>query len=104
MAGLDKEGIYRVSGKHTDVSELKLRVEKDVHSVNLEDDTWDIHVVAGLVKMYLRHLPMPVFPFPAKERLEYARKWIMASCSIPFFCSTLPRMQKYQTKENGFSD
>lgn len=66
-----------MSGKHSDVSELKLRVERDVHSVNLEDDTWDIHVVAGLVKMYLRHLPVPVFPFPAKERMEYAREFLI---------------------------
>ncbi|KNC95788.1 uncharacterized protein SPPG_08781 [Spizellomyces punctatus DAOM BR117] len=71
--GLDKEGIYRVSGKHSDVLELKLRVEKDVHSVNLEDESWDVHVIAGLVKMYLRQLPVPVFPFPAKERTEYSQ-------------------------------
>ncbi|KAI9104445.1 Rho GTPase activation protein [Phlyctochytrium arcticum] len=71
--GLDKEGIYRVSGKHSDVNDLKQRLEVDVYSINLEDDKWDVHVIAGLVKMYLRQLPTPVFEFPAKERSEYAQ-------------------------------
>ncbi|KAJ3032842.1 hypothetical protein HDV00_007037 [Rhizophlyctis rosea] len=70
--GLDKEGIYRVSGKHTDVVELKQQLEKDVNQVDLLDDRWDLHVIAALVKLYLRTLPIPLFPFQPKDRAEHS--------------------------------
>ena len=65
--GLEKEGIYRVSGKHTDVVELKQLLERDVGQVNLLEERWDLHVIAATVKLYLRTLPIPLFPFPPKE-------------------------------------
>ncbi|KAJ3278824.1 hypothetical protein HK104_001997, partial [Borealophlyctis nickersoniae] len=72
--GLNREGIYRVPGKQTDVFDLRALLEKDVHAVPLPDteDRWDVNVSAALVKMYLRELPAPLFAFPAKERAEYS--------------------------------
>ncbi|RKO84257.1 RhoGAP domain-containing protein [Blyttiomyces helicus] len=71
--GLDKEGIYRVSGKVTDVTDLKARLEENLDNIDLESDHWDIHVVAALIKMYLRQLPVPVIEFSPQERAEFAR-------------------------------
>ncbi|KAJ3295539.1 hypothetical protein HK104_002554 [Borealophlyctis nickersoniae] len=71
--GLDKEGIYRVPGKHTDVNELKNLLEKEVTNVNLDDEKWEVNVIAALVKLYLRSLPVPLFPYPQKERVEHSQ-------------------------------
>ncbi|KAJ3053591.1 hypothetical protein HK097_003918 [Rhizophlyctis rosea] len=71
--GLEREGIYRVSGKHTDVVELKQLLERDVGQVNLLEERWDLHVIGATVKLYLRTLPIPLFPFPPKERVEHSQ-------------------------------
>ncbi|KAJ3044269.1 hypothetical protein HDV00_002589 [Rhizophlyctis rosea] len=70
--GITREGIYRISGKQTEITSLKHQLETDVGSVNLEDETWDVHVVGSLVKMFLRELPTPLLPFSPKERAEYS--------------------------------
>ncbi|KAI8912042.1 Rho GTPase activation protein [Powellomyces hirtus] len=70
--GLQKEGLYRMSGKKSEMTELKRQLEHDVHAVDLMTEKWDVHSIANLVKLYLRQLPVPVFPFPPAERSAYA--------------------------------
>lgn len=72
--GLDKEGLYRISPRHSDLYILRHELEKDAKQVNLNDETYDIHCVAGVVKAYLRELPIPVFEFPMTKRVEYMHK------------------------------
>lgn len=68
--GLQKEGLYRISGRQTDVFDLKMNLETDAYKVCLDDH--DIPVVAAIVKMYLRELPEPLFMFSYKSRQEYS--------------------------------
>ncbi|KAJ3204861.1 hypothetical protein HDU67_009249, partial [Dinochytrium kinnereticum] len=72
--GLKKEGIYRVSAKHSDIMELRQRLEKDISKVNLEDESYDVNVICGVVKMFLRELPKPLLEIPDIERKEYPQK------------------------------
>ncbi|KAI8851303.1 Rho GTPase activation protein [Chytridium lagenaria] len=72
--GLKKEGIYRISAKHSDIIELRQKLEKDIAKVNLDDDVIDVHVICGVVKMFLRELPKPLLEIPDIERKEYVKK------------------------------
>ncbi|KAK9695963.1 hypothetical protein K7432_012712, partial [Basidiobolus ranarum] len=69
--GLNREGIYRVSGKHSQIQQLRQAFEKN-EAISLEDDT-SVASVASLLKTYIRELPEPLFPFPFNERVEYSR-------------------------------
>ena len=68
--GVDAEGIYRVSGKQTDIADVRLAIECDADF--LTNTTPDVHVLASIVKQYFRELPEPLFLFPTKDRLEYS--------------------------------
>lgn len=58
--GLDQEGIFRVSGSSRIMENLK--AEFDMHGdANLEADG-DIPAVAGLLKLFLRELPVSLVP------------------------------------------
>lgn len=72
--GLDKEGIYRLSGNQKNILELKTQFEKGF--VLVPDYDVDINVITGIVKMFLRELPDPLFNFPANERQENSRLFI----------------------------
>jgi len=54
------EGIFRISGSKAEIIELKMAYDRgeDVDLKIIED----YHVVAGLLKLFLRELPEPVFP------------------------------------------
>ncbi|KAK0933687.1 Rho GTPase activating protein [Friedmanniomyces endolithicus] len=56
-----EEGIFRLSGSNTVIKSLKDRfnTEGDVNLV-AEDHHYDIHAVAGLLKLYLRELPSSI--------------------------------------------
>ena len=52
-----EEGIYRLSGSSSSIKNLRERCDADPHSFFLAAHTPDIHVVSGLLKLYLRELP-----------------------------------------------
>ncbi|KAJ8099652.1 hypothetical protein POJ06DRAFT_114059 [Lipomyces tetrasporus] len=56
-----EEGIFRLSGSSTVIRALKERFNTDA-DVNLVEDgvNYDVHAVAGLLKLYLRELPTNV--------------------------------------------
>lgn len=59
--GLDEEGIYRLSGRVHDVEAIRLEFDRRrVARPNLS--RWDIHAVAGALKLYMRELPDPLIP------------------------------------------
>ena len=70
--GLEKQGIYRLSAKKNELMELKAKVETNVHSIQYMSEDIDIHLLTGLVKLYLREMPIPIFLFAAKDRAEYS--------------------------------
>ncbi|KAJ9093575.1 hypothetical protein QFC19_008304 [Naganishia cerealis] len=56
-----EEGIYRIGGSHSVMNRLKERfnTEGDVDLL-ANDEHWDIHAIAGLLKWYFRDLPISV--------------------------------------------
>ncbi|KAM6943166.1 unconventional myosin-IXAa [Xenentodon cancila] len=65
MHGLYTEGIYRKSGSANKIKELKLGLDTDVESMNLDD--YNIHVIASVFKQWLRDLPNPLLTFELYE-------------------------------------
>jgi len=57
----DAEGIFRKSGALSQIEELRLRIDQGVlASIGSEEDE---HVVANIIKSFLRELPVPLIPF-----------------------------------------
>uniref|UniRef100_A0A9J8BGC1 Myosin IXAb n=1 Tax=Cyprinus carpio carpio TaxID=630221 RepID=A0A9J8BGC1_CYPCA len=65
MHGLYTEGIYRKSGSTNKIKELKQGLDTDANSVNLDD--YNIHVIASVLKQWLRDLPNPLMTFELYE-------------------------------------
>ncbi|XP_051905870.1 rho GTPase-activating protein 27 [Hippocampus zosterae] len=61
--GLDVDGIYRVSGNLAVIQKLRHKADHEEH-LDVDDGQWeDIHVLTGALKLFLRELPEPLFPF-----------------------------------------
>uniref|UniRef100_A0A3B3TDD5 Myosin IXA n=1 Tax=Paramormyrops kingsleyae TaxID=1676925 RepID=A0A3B3TDD5_9TELE len=65
MHGLYTEGIYRKSGSANKIKELKQGLDTDLNSMNL--DEYNIHVIASVLKQWLRDLPNPLMTFELYE-------------------------------------
>ncbi|KAG5638803.1 hypothetical protein H0H81_010032 [Sphagnurus paluster] len=59
LGGLKAEGIFRVPGDGDSVSELKLRIDRGYYTT---DGVNDPHVLASLMKLWLRELCDPLVP------------------------------------------
>lgn len=59
LGGTKTEGIFRVPGDGDAVSDLKLRIDKGYYSLDGVDDP---HVLASLMKLWLRELCDPLVP------------------------------------------
>ncbi|KAM0792938.1 hypothetical protein ACM66B_002697 [Microbotryomycetes sp. NB124-2] len=70
--GLLTEGIYRISGKQTTVQQLVHTIERNEKEFQF-DLREDPATVAGVLKLYLRQLPQPLFPFPLPDRLTLSQ-------------------------------
>eukprot|EP01112_Ceratiomyxa_fruticulosa_P001401 TRINITY_DN1147_c0_g1_i8.p1 TRINITY_DN1147_c0_g1~~TRINITY_DN1147_c0_g1_i8.p1 ORF type:complete len:502 (+),score=93.18 TRINITY_DN1147_c0_g1_i8:195-1700(+) len=68
---LNQEGLFRISGSNSLLKELKRNFD-DGEEVDLST-VEDPHVVAGLVKMYLRELPVPLLPYDFYQR--FVKQW-----------------------------
>ncbi|KAL8280542.1 hypothetical protein RQP46_007190 [Phenoliferia psychrophenolica] len=69
--GLDCEGIYRIPGKLATVQQLVHAIEKNEDSFQF-DPREEPATVAGVLKLYLRQLPFPLFPWPAADRVTFS--------------------------------
>ncbi|XP_069156970.1 N-chimaerin-like isoform X1 [Procambarus clarkii] len=73
--GLASEGIYRIPGSQDQIEALKLAFERDGNRVSLnEKAVADINVVAGVLKLYLRLLPIPLITTDCFNKLQAACK------------------------------
>ncbi|KAH9060786.1 hypothetical protein EDB87DRAFT_1808472 [Lactarius vividus] len=70
--GSDAEGIYRVSGRHSNVQELQHKLERSEEAFSFNSYTDDIYSVASFLKLYLRELPEPLFKFPLQDRIQHS--------------------------------
>ncbi|KAG0275601.1 hypothetical protein BGZ95_008570 [Linnemannia exigua] len=73
-AGLNREGIYRVSGRHAQIMNLKRLFDSDEEGVDFTNPPFseDCTSIAAVLKIYLRELPQPLFPFALSERITYS--------------------------------
>ncbi|XP_062387597.1 rho GTPase-activating protein 12 isoform X2 [Sardina pilchardus] len=72
--GLDVDGIYRVSGNLAVIQRLRHKADHD-DNLDLEDGQWEeIHVITGALKLFLRELPEPLFPFSFFDKFIAAIK------------------------------
>lgn len=73
MGGLQKEGLYRVSGRQTNIEQLKHQFELDEEKVVL-DSKYDVFTIATVLKMFIRELKRPLFDFNVQSRSVYSSK------------------------------
>ncbi|KAI8382980.1 Rho GTPase activation protein [Blakeslea trispora] len=73
MGGLEKEGIYRISGRQSNVEQLKIEFERNEESVDLAESKFDVFTIAAVLKIYLRELKQPIFNISMQERIEYSK-------------------------------
>lgn len=75
--GLWVEGLYRACGSNDDIEMLKTKFESDWENTEMYlRSIEDIHTITGLLKMYLRLLPIPLITFEAYEHfVEAASKY-----------------------------
>eukprot|EP00026_Physarum_polycephalum_P010637 Phypoly_transcript_10806.p1 GENE.Phypoly_transcript_10806~~Phypoly_transcript_10806.p1 ORF type:complete len:396 (+),score=77.87 Phypoly_transcript_10806:5-1192(+) len=70
---LKVEGLFRQSGKSTEVSDVKRSYDAGNYITLLKIS--DVHVVTGLLKLYLRSLPEPVVPFSSYDAfMDFQKK------------------------------
>ncbi|KAI9243962.1 Rho GTPase activation protein [Sporodiniella umbellata] len=70
--GLQKEGIYRISGRQSNIEQLKHMFEMDEDKVVL-DSKMDVFTISTLLKMFIRELKGPLFRFNVESRLTYSK-------------------------------
>uniref|UniRef100_A0A336LRB7 CSON012022 protein n=1 Tax=Culicoides sonorensis TaxID=179676 RepID=A0A336LRB7_CULSO len=62
--GMKQEGIYRVSGFADEIEQIKDNLDKEGAAADLSEKTVsNINVVASILKMYLRLLPIPLITY-----------------------------------------
>lgn len=115
--GLDTEGIYRVSGFSDEVEALRMAFEKDGEAAPLNASTYeDIHVIAGVLKLFLRLLPIPLITFDSytkffdavksnkvEEKLDAMKEAVKSLPpahyqSLKYLMSHLQRVSEHQKK------
>jgi hypothetical protein len=74
QGGLEKEGIYRISGRQSNIDQLKSEFEKDEEAVDLEPK--DVFTIASVLKVYLRELKQPLFNLTMQERIDYSSMFV----------------------------
>lgn len=76
LNGLQKEGIYRISGKRANVEKIKHAFERDEEALVFgeNDVPDDVYCVSSVLKVFLRELATPLFPFTLTDRIAYSRK------------------------------
>ncbi|ORZ25900.1 Rho GTPase activation protein [Absidia repens] len=74
--GLKCMGIYRESGTGTQIQKLKAEFNRDSKQVNLDTDEYrsDINNITGVLKLWFRELPSPLFPQAAYDHFIAAAK------------------------------
>lgn len=64
--GMLQEGIYRVSGFADEIDALKLALDRHCEKTDVSETAYsNINVIAGILKLYLRLLPVPLITYHA---------------------------------------
>ncbi|KAI8378026.1 uncharacterized protein BYT42DRAFT_365062 [Radiomyces spectabilis] len=75
LGGLEKEGIYRVSGKSSNLEKIKQAFERDEAALVFGQDGVpdDVLSISSILKIFLRELSSPLFPFTLSDRIVYSQ-------------------------------
>ncbi|KAI8391109.1 uncharacterized protein BYT42DRAFT_542723 [Radiomyces spectabilis] len=85
MGGLQKEGIYRIPGRQSNIEMLKTLFEQNEDIQDLETK-YDVFTIATVLKIYLRELPQPLFDLSVQDRMKYSRTYcILTETSSRYF-------------------
>lgn len=63
MRGLYTEGIYRKSGVASRIKELKMKMSESPSTTELSYESYNVHVLANVLKSFLREMPEPLLSF-----------------------------------------
>ncbi|KAL5263642.1 hypothetical protein ACHWQZ_G008866 [Mnemiopsis leidyi] len=69
--GLKSGGIYRISGNSASIQKLRFKFDRE-ETVDLKDEEFDINMLTGFLKLFLRELPEPIIPFNQYPIVENA--------------------------------
>lgn len=72
--GLNEEGLFRIAGGTSKVRRMKLSLDAGLFNVPLPRDYRDMHVVASVLKSYLRELPEPLLTYRLYENFIAASR------------------------------
>ncbi|XP_026725108.1 rho GTPase-activating protein 92B-like isoform X2 [Trichoplusia ni] len=71
---LNEEGLFRIAGGSSKVRRMKLSLDAGLFNVPLPRDYRDMHVVASVLKCYLRELPEPILTYRLYETFVNASR------------------------------
>ncbi|CAG5031831.1 unnamed protein product [Parnassius apollo] len=71
---LNEEGLFRIAGGLSKVRRMKLSLDAGLFTVPLPRDYRDVHVVASVLKSYLRELPEPLLTYRLYENFINASR------------------------------
>ncbi|KAG6445873.1 hypothetical protein O3G_MSEX004155 [Manduca sexta] len=71
---LSEEGLFRIAGGTSKVRRMKLSLDAGLFNVPLTRDYRDMHVVASVLKCYLRELPEPLLTYRLYEHFMNASR------------------------------
>uniref|UniRef100_A0A669EU39 Chimerin 1 n=1 Tax=Oreochromis niloticus TaxID=8128 RepID=A0A669EU39_ORENI len=74
-AGLQSEGLYRISGFSELIEDVKLAFDRDGEKADISSNAYeDINIITGALKLYFRELPIPLITYDAYPRFIEAAK------------------------------
>ncbi|CAG9786264.1 unnamed protein product [Diatraea saccharalis] len=71
---LSEEGLFRIAGGTSKIRRMKLSLDAGLFNVPLPRDYRDMHVVASVLKSYLRELPEPLLTYRLYENFIAASR------------------------------
>jgi hypothetical protein len=74
LGGLKREGIYRMSGRQSNIEKLRQAFEKDEEAIVLNENTYDVFTIANIMKHFLRELDTPLFQLSMDDRIYHSSK------------------------------
>uniref|UniRef100_A0A674ALZ6 Chimerin 1 n=1 Tax=Salmo trutta TaxID=8032 RepID=A0A674ALZ6_SALTR len=74
-AGIQSEGLYRISGFSDLIEDVKLAFDRDGEKADISVNVYeDINIITGALKLYFRDLPIPLITYDAYPRFMEAAK------------------------------
>ncbi|EPY52059.1 rho-type GTPase activating protein Rga2 [Schizosaccharomyces cryophilus OY26] len=90
MRAEKEEGIYRLSGSSSAIKSLKEQFNKGIdYDLLSSDEMFDIHAVAGLLKLYLRELPTNLLDNSLQKIIELMPGIAHTQSSMDELCRVL---------------